>query len=34
VGEYLGSKPEGYIEKPVDAERLLKTIKRILDKQR
>ena len=30
VEEYLGSKPEGYVEKPVDANRLLKTINKIL----
>ena len=30
IKDYLGPEPEGYIEKPVDAKRLLKTIKKVL----
>jgi len=30
IGEFYGAQPEGYIEKPVDAGRLLSTVEKIL----
>ena len=30
IGEFYGAEPEGYIEKPVDPERLLSTVEKIL----
>jgi len=34
VGDFLGSEPEGYLEKPVDERRLLRTVEKILGTQR
>jgi len=30
MGEYLGSEPEAYIEKPIDQQRLLETVRRLI----
>lgn len=33
MGEYLGAKPEAYIEKPIDPEKLVETVKELIGGQ-
>ena len=34
IEEFMGERPEAYLEKPIDPEHLLRTVRRLLDRER